>query len=254
MNQQGVSGRQSGRISFGSDFVGANSSAAVLGPDIQAYGVGTETYAAVVDESGGILALGTGATDDDNALIRSGPFSPRDGKMVMHCRFKYDALTTIAVFAGFAETLDTTTPVMPQEFATATMTYNPGGSVGIGYDTDGTTDDFRAGMGDGSAAISDSGNGTRANATLTADLWFEAQVILNEDGSAEVWFGDSGHSMSDAAGGNKLRLIKHFRTGTLLTPTDLFFAVLMVETRAAAASTIEIDYFGGEAGRDWRAA
>src|SRR3990172_2514633 len=245
-NQAGVSGRQSGRIFFGSDFVGANGSAAVLGPDIQAFGVGTETHAATVDESGGILALGPGASDDDNPLIRCGPFSPRDGKMVMHCRFKYDALTTIAVFAGFAETLDTTTPVMPQEFATATLTYNPGGSVGIGYDTDGTTDDFRAGMGDGGAAISDSGNGTRANATLTADLFFEAQVTLNEDGSAEVWFGDSGHPAGSGTE-NKLRLIKRFSTGTLLTVTDLFFAVLMVETRTTAASTLEIDYFGGEA-------
>jgi len=239
-----------GRIKFGCDFVGANGSAAVLGPDIQAFGVGTETYAATVDESGGLLALGTGASDDDNALIRSGPFSPRDGKMVLRARFKYDALTTIAVFCGFAETLDTTTPVVPQEFATATMTYNPGGSVGISYDTDGTTDDFRAGMGDGGAAISDSAQGTRANATLTADLFFEAEIILNEDGSAEVWFGDSGHV--DSSGFMRNRMIKRYSTGTLLTPTDLFFAVLMIETRTTAASTLEIDYFTGEAGRDWR--
>src|SRR3990172_11648567 len=113
-NQAGVSGRQSGRIFFGSDFVGANGSAAVLGPDIQAFGVGTETYAATVDESGGILALGTGATDDDNAVLRAGPFAPRDGKIVVRARFKYSNVDC-AVFFGFAETLDTTTPVMPAE-------------------------------------------------------------------------------------------------------------------------------------------
>ena len=240
-----------GKIYFGSDFVGANGSAAVLDSTIQAFGVGTETYGTTVDESGGILALGTGASDADNAVLRSGPFAPRDGKMVVRARFKYDALTTIATWVGFTETLDTTTPVMPSEFATSTMTYNgTGGMIGFNYDTAGTTDDFRAVMGDGGAAISDSGAGTRVNATLTADRWFEAEIILNEDGSGECWFGDSGHANSSSV--NKLRLIKRFAAGTLLTPTDLFFACLMVETRTTAASSIEVDYFFGEAGRDWR--
>src|SRR3990172_126097 len=138
-NQAGVSGRQSGRIFFGSDFVGANGSAAVLGPDIEAFGVGTETYAATVDESGGILALGTGSTDDDNAVIRSGPFAPRDGKMILRTRFKY---------SNAAE---------------------------------GPTDAFRAVYGDAGAARSDSSNGIRATATLTADRWFEVEIVLNED-------------------------------------------------------------------------
>ena len=237
-------------IKWGSDFVGANGSAAVLGPDIQAFGVGTETYAATVDESGGILALGTGATDNDNAVLRAGPFAPRDGKIVLNARFKYSNVDC-AVFVGFTETLDTTTPVMPAEFDTATMTYNgTGGILGFNYDADGTTDDFRAVMGDGGAAISDSAQGTRASATLTADRWFEVTVILNEDGTGECWLGDSGHA--NAGSINRLRLIKRFSTGTLLTTTDLFFACLMIEDRTAAARTLEVDYLEGTAGRDWR--
>ena len=239
-----------GRIRWGSDFVGANSSAAVLSPDIQAFGVGTETYAATVDESGGILALGTGATDNDNAVLRAGPFAPRDGAIITRARFKYSNVDC-AVFFGFTETLDTTTPVMPAEFATATMTYNgTGGLVGFNYDVDGTTDDFRAVIGDGGAAISDSGNGVRATATLTADQWFEAEVVLYADGSAELWFGDA--SRINGADETNLRLVKRFSTGTLLTTTDLFFACLMIEARSANARTLEVDYFNGEAGRDWR--
>ena len=238
----------------GSDFLGANSSAAVLGPDISAFGVGTETYAATIDESGGILALGTGTNDADNAVLATtAKFAPRDGKMVLKARFKYDALTTVAIWCGWTETLDTTTPVMPSEFSTATMTYNgSGGMMGICYDTNGTTDDFRAVMGDGGAAISDSGNGIRASATLTADRWFEAEVVLNEDGSGEVYFGDSGHARpnNEVQSG---RLIKRFTTpGTLLTTTDLFYPCLMVETRTTAASTIEVDYLFWDCGRDWR--
>lgn len=196
-----------------------------------------------------MLAITTDTGDDDNAALIAGKLAPRDGKMVMRARFKYDNVLA-SIFVGFAETMSLATPVMPAEFATATMTYNPGGLVGFNYDPDGTTDDFRAVMGDGSAAISDSSNGIRASATLTADRWFEAVVILNEDGSAECWLGDSGHA--DGNSMNKLRLIKRFSTGTLLTATDLFYAVLMVENRTAAARVLEVDYFGCEGGRDWR--
>ena len=231
------------------DFTGGNGSAAALEP-IQAFGVGTETYGTTVDESGGILALGTGGSDNDNAVLRQGVFAPRDGLIVLRTRFKYSNVDC-AVFVGFTETLDTTTPVMPAEFATATMTYNgTGGMLGFNYDADGTTDDFRAVIGDGAAAISDSGNGIRANATLTADRWFEAQIVLNPDGSGECWLGDSGHAFSNSE--LKLRLIKRFSTGTLLTTTDLFFATLMIENRSGNARTLEVDYWDLTAGRDWR--
>jgi len=239
-----------GRRKFGSDFLGANGSAAVLDSSVQAFGVGTETYAATVDEEGGILALGTGSTDDDNAVLRSGPFAIRNGLLVMEARFKYSNVDC-AVFVGFTETLDTTTPVMPAEFATATMTYNgTGGMVGFNYDVDGTTDDFRAVYGDGGAARSDSSNGIRASATLTADQWFEARVILYPGGVAECWFGDASDVNSDNM--PALRMIKRFDTGTLLTTTDLLFACLMIEARSANARTLEVDHFGGEAGVDHR--
>lgn len=234
---------------YGSDFVGSNGSAAVLAPDIEAFGVGTETYGKTSTKGGGILALGTGASDDDNAVLRMGPWAPQDGKLILRSRFAYSNVDC-AVFVGFTKTLDSTTPVMPAEFATATMTYNgTGGMVGFNYDVDGTTDDFRAVMGDGGAAKSDSSNGIRANATLTAAQWFEATIVLNEDGTAECWLGDAGHANSS----KKLnhRLIKRFSTGTVLAPTDLFFACLMIENRSANARTLSVDYLYAEANRNW---
>lgn len=248
-----------GRIHFGSDFVGiydsivwgAASLVATLDGSVGFTSVNEGSFASTVDETGGVLAITTDTGDNDNAALIAGKFSPRDGKMVMWARFKVNNITTLSsIFVGFAETMALDTPVMPAEFATATMTYNPGGMIGFNFDIDGTTDDFRAVMGDGSAAISDSANGIRANATLTADAWYEAAVVLNEDGSGECWLGDPGHINSDSM--EKMRLIKHFRTGTLLTPTDLFFAVLMAENRTGGAFVMEVDYFFGEAGRDWR--
>lgn len=251
-------GRGRGRIHVHEDFTGiyndhvwgTGNLVANPWPGIGFTSVNEGSFASTVDESGGVLAITTDTGDNDNAALIIGKFAPRDGVMKMWARFKIDNLTTeSSIYAGFAETMALDTPVMPAEFATATMTYNPGGQVGIQFDIDGTTDDFRACMGDGGAAISDSSNGTRANATLTVDRWYEAEVEVFEDGSANVWFGDVGHAMSN--GENKLRLIKSYTEGTLLTPTDLFFAVLMVENRTGAANVFEVDYFGAEGGRDW---
>lgn len=240
-----------GRIPFGSDFCGNASTAAAMGADLHIFGVGTEVYdAQVVDESGSIASFTTGGSDNDNIVIRcNGPFAPADGEMWVEARFKYSNVDD-SIFVGFTETLDTTTPVMPAEFATATMTYNgTGGMIGLQYDADGTTDDFRAVMGDGGAGVSGSSTtGIRANATLTADRWFIARVELHPDGSGDCLLADVGHV--DGASKPTLRLIKHFAAG--LTPTDLFFPVLMAENRTANARTLEVDYFLGEAGRDWR--
>ncbi|HAM41158.1 MAG TPA: hypothetical protein DCP69_07420 [Candidatus Omnitrophica bacterium] len=252
----------SGRIEFGSDFTGLYDSVAWgtaqlvagegLGNGLGFTSVNEGSFATTVDESGGILAITTDTGDNDNAAIVAGKFCPRDGKMVLRTRFKYSSATTPSIWVGFSETLALDTPVMPVEFATGTtLTVNPGGGIGLLFDIDATVDDFRALMVDGSATISDTGVlGTRASATMTADRWFEAEVILNEDGSGECWLGDSGHTNSLLM--NKRRLIKRFSTGTLLTSTDLFYAVLMIENRSAAANVLEVDYFYGEGGRDWR--
>ena len=202
-----------------------------------------------IDEPGGIVAITTDTADNDNAALMAGTFKPADGGMEMYARFKYSNVDC-AIFVGFSETLALDTPVMPAEFATATMTYNgTGGMVGFNYDVDGTTDDFRALMGDGGAAASDSANGTRANATLTADRWIEAKVVVYPDGKAECWLGDSGHvSPSNVPIG---RLIKHFKTGTVLTPGDVFYGVLMIENRTANARVLEVDKMAVKGNRDW---
>lgn len=248
----------SGRIPFGSDFVGtyaavvvdAGGQTSTLPGDIGYCSVNEGSFTSVVDESGGILGMVADSGNDDNAVIMCGKFSPRDGKMVVRARFKYSDVDC-AVFVGFTETLVIATPVMPAEFASAAMTYNgTGGMLGLQYDVDGTTDDFRAVIGDGGAAISDSSAGIRASATVTADRWMEAEVIMDEDGGGECWLGQSGNA--NALNMNKLSLVKRFSTGTLLTNTDLFYAVLMIENRTANARTLEVDYFTGETGRDWR--
>lgn len=245
-------------IEFGSDFTGiyndvawgTGTLVAPLPGGIGFTSVNEGSFASTVDEEGGILAITTDTGDNDNAALIAGPFKAANGPVWMEARYKYSN-TDCAVFAGFAETMALDTPVMPAEFATATMTYNgTGGMVGVQYDVDGTTGDFRAVMGDGGAAKLDSGNGIRSNSTLTADRWFITRVVLNTDGSGEVWHADAGHANAD--GVPTLRLIKKFGAG--LTPTDKVYAVLMIENRSAAARILEVDYFWGEGARDWNVA
>ena len=249
-----------GRIPFGSDFTGLydavvwGTGTLVAGDGLGA-GLGFTSddegsFATTVDETGGILDILTDVGDDDSAAITAGKFACRDGYIELETRFKYSSLDC-AIFAGFTEVMSLTAPVMPLEFATATMTYVAASNVlGFSYDVDGTTDDFRAAMGDGGAAISDSANGIRANATLTVDHWFEARVIAHEDGSGSCWLGDQGHANSN--GINNMRLIKRFTTGTLMSTTDPLFAALMIENRSGNARHLEVDYFFGSGGRDWR--
>lgn len=247
-----------GRIPFYSDFNGSYASVVwgatqlvsgdTFGTGIGFTSVNEGSFASVVDEPGGILSVTTDTADNDNSCFISGPYRPADGVMFVEARFKY-AATDNAFFVGFSETMALDTPVMPAEFATATMTYNgTGGMVGWQFDEDGTTDDWRAVMGDGGAAVSGSGNGTRAMSTPTTDSWVICRVVMYEDTSAECWIGEVGHADSNSI--PTLRLVKKFDAG--LTATDNFYAVVMQENRAAGANVWEIDYIDGEAGRDWR--
>lgn len=207
-----------------------------LGGGVFMVSVNEGTLNEVVDESGGITQFLTDTGDDDNICLLGGKFDPSNGGAFMECRFKVADDWGVGVFAGFSETMALDTPVVPAEFATATMTYNgTGGMVGMQYDDDGTTDDWRAVMGDGGAAAGGSGNGTRANATVTADRWQLIRVELHTDGSGSCYLNGT--------------LVKKFTAG--LTPTDLFYACLIVENRTGAAREVEVDYFHAKGFRDW---
>lgn len=246
-----------GRVKAYNDFTAAydgitvSASSTYLGGGFSRVGVNEGSLASTVDESGGILAITTDTGDNDNDVIVAGKFWPKDGTISFEGRFKYSNVDC-AIFAGFTETLALDTPVMPAEFATATMTYNgTGGMTGIQYDVDGTTDDFRAVMGDAGANSGGtaSANGVRANADVTADQWMEFQIILFPDGSSEVYFGSAAVVQDPGNTTPKLQLVKKYAAG--LDPTNGFFAVLMIENRSGAARVLETDYVKVFSGRDW---
>lgn len=209
------------------------------------------TYEWTVDEPGGIVAFTTDTGDNDNVALMAGTFQPSNGGVDYEARFKFNSTTLSSVFAGFTETLALDTPVMPAEFATTTMTYNgSGGMVGVNFDIDGTTDDFRALAGDGGAVSGNAdANGTRANETITADEWYIVRAELHPDGNASVYVGHKGPNLDLIAVTNPV----HGRSfaGSVITNTDQFYAVTMFENRSAAARLFEVDYMYARGWRDW---
>lgn len=241
-----------GELSVFEDFLGINpditwAAGGFNVGDISITSVNEGTVESTVDESGGIVAFTTDTADNDNVALYSAPMvAASNGPLVMEARFKFDSATLSSVFCGFTETLAKDTPVMPAEFATATMTYNGSGAMaGIQFDADGTTDDFRAVFGDAGAALTGNGadaNGTRSNATITADRWYICRVEVDPNGAARVYFGD-------IATRSQMKLIKSISSGI---PTDVvLYPTLFLENRDANARVLEVDYFYARGYRDW---
>jgi hypothetical protein len=194
----------------------------------------------VVDESGGVIQFLTDTADNDNVCLIAGKFDPSKGPVSFEARFKCPTvLTRQAVYAGFTETMALDTPVMPAEFATATMTYNgSGGMLGLLWDSDATTNAWKALCGDGGAVSGSTkygANGTNATDAMVANEYDIVRVNLYPSGFGEVWHDEE--------------LVASGQTG--LTATDLVFAVLMIENRTAANEEFEVDYVAAKGVRDW---
>jgi hypothetical protein len=198
----------------------------------------------VTDESGGVQQFLTDTGSADNVVLASGLYRPADGELNTESRFKVaDDILNTAIYAGFTETLALDTPVMPAEFSTTTMTHNgTGGMTGFNWDSDATDNDFRALMGDAGAAAASSGDGTR----LDKGAW-----VVNEYAVLQVALGPSGSGICRAGltDGNELSIVQTYTEG--LTNTDLFYAILMCETRTGAALEFEVDYVYASGGRNW---
>ena len=205
-----------------------------------AISVNEGSVAEVVDESGGVIQFTTDTADNDNVCLVAGPFDPSKGPVSFEARFKCPTVVTRqAVYAGFTETLSLATPVMPAEFATATMTYNgSGGMLGLVWDADATTNAWKAVCGDG-GGVSNSGNyganGTDATDAMVADEYDIVRVNLYPSGFGEVW-----HDEELVASGQ-----------TSLTASDLVYAVLMIENRTSANEELQVDYVAAKGVRDW---
>lgn len=215
-----------------------------------------------VDESGGVVSFtGAGGAADGIAIVSS-PLQPSsNGSIVMEARFKNGSATDWRAWVGWQETVALAELVNPFTLNGTSLTSNDGGNaVGFYTDTQATTDDFRfhASL-DGTelttaplsyalgGATTLGALGVRANATLTADSWYIARVIIHPDGSAEGWFGHTSMAKTDG-----LTLVARMKAGSL-DADALMFPVLYLVAQSTGDPLHEIDYFGCTGNRDWAA-
>jgi len=198
------------------------------------------------DEPGGILTITLDTTDDTNCVVYTVcPFKPADGGCWMETRFKSTStITSVAMWAGFQETVNTTTPVIPAEFATESFAYNSsiGGFAGVVWDPDATTDDWRyVGGVDTAPAWDADSDAARAYQAAVSDKFDVVRVEISPHGDVDIY-------LATKTGG--LRLLKH--KSAVVTPTDMIFPTLIIENRAAAVSgVLEVDYFNCGGFIDW---
>jgi len=206
---------------------------------------GEGSFEETIDEPGGILNVLLDTNDDENCVLYVGPFKPSDGGVVMEARIKIADITNEAMFVGFQETLNATTPVMCAEFATESFAYNAscGGFAGLQFDKDATTADWRATAGDNQIPdfVCDSDDARAYNAPVN-DKWDVIRVELDPNRDTRIYLGEDTGA---------LKLVK---SGTaVMADSCLVHAVVMMEHRAVSDTTdlLEVDYFYAKGYRDW---
>lgn len=113
-------------------------------------GTGNELATTVANSINGEVTLKT-ASDDGNNAANSTTFTginlgykANQGGLAMEARFKLDAVTAVAVFVGFTDTISTTVE-LPIFLNAADIDSDATDACGVVFDTDGTTAQFAHG-------------------------------------------------------------------------------------------------------------
>lgn len=255
-----------GNVGFFEDFLWQTAAAGVAGSDTVAdlhSGVsfcgtsGVVTYTSNLALPNGVCSFsGAGGAADGVAFV-SEPMRPdRQGTIMVEARFCLSLLTTWQAFLGFATTVVAAEAVMPFTLSSTTLTANNAGNcVGLYYDTTATVDDWRtmasvAGVAATSALglnkVALGTLGTRVNAVPVVSSMMYLRVEIDSDGSARTYYGD----VSIDANNTGPKLVGAVAAGTLST-TGLYVPVLMLADPSTNDPTWDVDFFGGQAYRDW---
>lgn len=198
------------------------------------------SFAINTSGDGGVLKIVTDTADHDNCFLYVGPFRPQGGGCEMETRIRPIDILTCGMYAGFAEILDATTPVFPVSISGTTAVYTDvtGGTIGVMHDSDATTADWRAVVGDQGAVHADADtNGTRAYEAPVNAQWDVIRCEIGVSGRSNIYLNG--------------RLIK--TVAEAVTPTNRMYAVVGIETRISddSGKAFEIDYFDAYGNRDW---
>lgn len=149
-------------------------------------------------------------------------YKASQGGLMIEARVKLSAITSVALFIGFTDTISTTVE-LPIFLTAADIDSDASNAAGVGFDTDGTTDEFFHG---GVKANTDTVPAYSGTAPV-ANTYFIVRAEISAAGAVQGFI--DGTAIGDA-------VANAVTTSTALTP------MITVSNRSASQRTMTIDY------------
>ena len=191
-------------------------------------GAATEVATTVANSLNGVVTMKSSTADGANSANSTNicgvnlGWKANQGGLMMEARLKIDAITAVALFVGFTDTISTTVE-LPIFLTTTAIDSDATNACGVGFDTDGTTDQFFHG---GVKADTDTTPAYSGSAPV-ADTYVVIRVEVSAAGAVQ------GFINGKAIG---LPVANAVTITTALTPT------VVISNRAGAARIMSIDY------------
>ncbi|RWP31812.1 hypothetical protein [Mesorhizobium sp.] len=213
-----------GPVSYFTDFLGD----ALEDELLAGVGSGTGNAVAISAGVGGHVEIKTSSADAADAANISSlslgglNWKANQGGLVMEARLQIDAITAVAVFVGFTDTLASTVE-MPIFLNAADIDSTADDACGVLFDTDGTTDEWCHG---GVKATVDTVPAYNGDAPAAA-TYYTVRVEVSADGAVQGFI--DGVAIGDPV-------------PDAVTPTVALTPIIVANNRGAAARNVLVDY------------
>jgi hypothetical protein len=191
-------------------------------------GTATEVATTVANSLNGAVTMKS-STDDGansaNSTLITGVnlgWKANQGGLMMEARLKVSAISVVAIFVGFTDTISTTVE-LPIFLAAGNLDSDAADACGVVFDTDATTDQWCHG---GVKAGTDTTPAFSGSAPA-ADTYVVVRVEVSADGAVQGFI--NGKAIGDPV-------------ANAVTATVALTPCIAVSSRSAAARTMTIDY------------
>lgn len=157
-------------------------------------GANTEALTVVANSQGGLATLKSSdanashAADASSISLDQINFLPSVGGLMMEARLKIDDVSSVAFFFGFSDVISTTVELPVYKTSAAdTLDSDADNACGVGFDTQGTTDQFWQG---GTADTVDTA-ATHSGGAPSNDTFFTVRVEVSAAGAVTGYIDDT---------------------------------------------------------------
>ena len=221
------------KVTFFDDFLAAAIDARIS--STAGSGAATEAATKVADSLSGEITLKSSTDDGINSAnsttitLDELNFKANQGGLVLETRLKIDAITVVALFVGFTNAISSTVE-LPLWKTADNIDSDAADACGIGFDTDGTTDEWFQG---GVKATTDTAP-THSGSAPGINTYVTLRVEVSSAGAV------TGYINGTAIGA---------ATANAVTATVALTPMIVVSSRSAAQRIMTIDYIWAQQNR-----